>query len=206
MGRVPLECSPSVAKYGVAHIRPYHREIARRLVLGQKESEIRMYMGLSESRFSIIINSPLFKYEVARLEAYRDEGVGDVMQTLREVSPLALEVIERTMYGAKSERLRYDAACTIMDRAGHGAINRSTVDFSIGSINYATMQDDEIKRLLRERLDRMKGDMEGKRMQMESAAAIDIQYEVIDKNENQQCSDTEHNTPQQIAQEMFNND
>jgi hypothetical protein len=52
----------------------------------------------------------------------------------------------------------------------------------------------------------MKGDMEGKRMQMESAAAIDIQYEVIDKNENKQCSDTEHNTPQQIAQEMFNND
>ena len=135
MGRVPLNCSPSVEKYGVAYIRPYHREIARRLVLGQKESEIRELVGLSQSRFSIIINSPLFKYEVARLEAERDESTADVAKTLKEVSPLALEVIERTMYSADSQRLRYDAACTIMDRAGHGSINRSTVELNIGSIN-----------------------------------------------------------------------
>lgn len=121
MGRIPLleltgEMAPSVQKYSLAYLRPYHREIARRLVLGEDQAEISRELHISESRLSIICNSPIMKNEVARLEAMRESGVHDVTVQLQELAPTMLEVVERlAIYGSK-ESLRLAAAQDLLDR------------------------------------------------------------------------------------------
>jgi hypothetical protein len=121
MGRIPTqaitgELAPSVQKYQLSYIRPYHREIARRLVLGQKQSEIAKDMNIDEGRLSIIVNSPSMQAEVARLEAQRDNGVHDVTVQLQELQPVMLEVMERlAIYGSK-ESTRLEAAKDLLDR------------------------------------------------------------------------------------------
>lgn len=124
MGRTPQqaitgELSPSVQRYQLSYIRPYHREIARRLVLGQKAAEIARDMDMNAGRLSIIINSPAMQREVERLEKMRDDGVQDVTVQLAELQPTMIEVCERiAMYGTK-ETTRLSAAQDLLDRCAN---------------------------------------------------------------------------------------
>ncbi len=187
MGLNPQKQSPSVEKYGLAFVRPYHREIARRLILGEKQSEIARDIGMTASRMSIICNSPLFKLELRRLEMERDASCVDVTKTLRELSPVALEQVERTMYTAKSQRLRYDAASSILDRAGYGAINKQDIRMQ-GQVLVKTsnMTDDELRRLVAQRVDAMNTEKETKEKAEVEGAAIEVEYETVDAG--QECS------------------
>lgn len=184
MGRVPSVESDSVARYGLQYIRPYHREFARRMVLGQKAVDICADLGVSEARFSIIINSPLFKIELKRLEEARDKGVADVTQTLRELSPLALEQVERTMYHAKSDRLRFDAAESILDRAGYGKSSKLEVK---ATHEHSSLTEEEMKKLVMERIQRIRDEASKKEAMEKEADAIDIEFETVDG-----CSLSEH--------------
>ena len=186
MGRIPQEESNSVTLYGIAYLRPYHLEIARRLVLGQRASQISELLGMSQSRLSIIINSPLFKLELHRLESERDRGVTDVTKTLRELSPLALETVERTMYGAKSESLRFSAAESILDRAGFGKINKMAIHGEINH-NYSNLSDEELRDLARQRFSRMVTDENQKAEDIEKANAIDVTFDILGED----CSEVE---------------
>ena len=181
MGRIPEVESLSVTKYGLGYIRPYHREFARRLVLGEKAKEICDALGVSESRFSIIVNSPLFKMEIKRLEEMRDRGVGDVTQTLRELSPIALEVVERTMHKAKSESMRFTAAESILDRAGFGKTSRTDVRVS-GGIASSNLSQAELRKLVEERVKRMKDEIETRNREDKDAEAIEIEFEVCEES------------------------
>jgi predicted transcriptional regulator len=170
--------SDSVQKYGLSHIRPMHREIARRLVLGQRQGDVAAELGISDSRMSIIVNSPLFKREIDRLEKLREEGVQDVQRTLVEVSPLALEVVERTMYGGKSERLRFDAAESILDRAGHSKINKVDIRGNINN-RVSSMSDSEVKRLIAERISRIREKTLEEERLMAEADATEVTFDEV---------------------------
>jgi len=181
MGRIPEKMSDSVSKMSLGYIRPHHREIARRLVLGQRQSQICKELGMSPDRMSIIVNSPLFKIELKRLERERDSGVADVTKTLQELAPVALESVERTMYSAKSERLRFEAAESILDRAGFGKIGKSEV--RVSHTSYSSMTEDELKRLVAERVRRIKEMAEEKRKQEEEASAITVEFEKVSQED-----------------------
>ena len=182
--------SKSVEKYGLSYIRPYHREIARRLVLGQKPTKIREEVGMSDSRFSIIVNSPLFKIEIRRLEGLRDEGVADVTKTLVELSPIALEVVERTMYTAKSETLRASMAESILDRAGFGKTSRVGIDVK-GSIGHHSLTEDELRKLVMDRVERMKTGMEAKAKEVKDAESFEVTFDKVDEID-EGCPDFGH--------------
>jgi len=137
-------------------VRPYHREIARRLVLGQRQSDICVDLGISTGRLSIIVNSPLFKLELKRLEDIRDKGVEDVTRSLKNLAPVALEQIERTMYTAKSEKLRTQCAWDILDRAGYKATDKVEVRTTNLNINVQDYSDDELKEIIKQRLERLR--------------------------------------------------
>lgn len=62
--------------------------------------------------------------EVKRLEDMRDSGVEDVTVQLQELSPVALETVERIMIYGSKEAIRLDAAKDILDRAGHGKVTK----------------------------------------------------------------------------------
>ncbi len=152
MGRLTLlettgDLAPSVEKYQLRYIMPYHREIARRVVLGEKQHEIATDLHLNEGRLSIICNSPLFKNEVARLEAMREAGVQDVTMQIDELAPVMLEVMERiAMYGAK-ESNRIIAAQDLLDRSKYTKVKKFE-----GSLTTET-HEQKLERLTGDRVD-----------------------------------------------------
>lgn len=190
MGRIPIENgSKSVERYGLSYIRPYHREIARRLVLGEMQSDIARDLRMSDSRMSIIVNSPLFKREIKRLEEARDSGTIDVTQTLRELSPVALEQVERTMYNRSGTRLGFDAACTILDRAGYGAINKQNINLTGQvAVKSSNMTDEELRSLVEERVKRMQENMDEERRALDEANSTEVKFDEVDEEE---CLGTE---------------
>lgn len=115
---VPEILSRSVEKYGLGYIRPRHNEIARRLVSGQKPIDVQRVMGFSESRFSIIINSPLFKVVLAKLSKLRDENAVDIQEELKEIVPIVLGECTRIAMTSTSEKLRLSASQDLLDRGG----------------------------------------------------------------------------------------
>ncbi len=199
MGRYPNRETPSnsVQKYGLSYIRPYHQEIARRLILGQTQSAICKHLGISTSRMSIICNSPLFKMHLKRLEDMRDKGMMNVQEQLAEIAPVALETLERTMYEGRSDRLKFDAACSLLDRAGFGAISKGQLQVQHkGSIQHHNLTDDELRLLITQRLERMKMEAAANTEMVAKAGALSIEYDdVIDspppQNDNY-CSPDEH--------------
>jgi hypothetical protein len=132
MGLIPTEGgSKSVHECGLGFMRPRHREIARRIVLGTPQHIICDTMGISSSRLSIIINSKLFQDELSRLENMREDGVRDITKTLQELQPVALAVVEHTMYNGTTERMRFEAAESILDRGSTPKTTKSKVDIGV---------------------------------------------------------------------------
>ena len=98
MGRIP---TGKVPEQQLQHLRPVHREIMRRLVCGEKSVRIADDLRMSQSRLSIILNSPLFMAELGKLERDVTENVVDnlseVDSRLRVLAPNAVEVINGIM-------------------------------------------------------------------------------------------------------------
>lgn len=184
MGRIPSPLSASVQKYGLSYIRPYHREIARRLVLGETQTDICKALGMNDGRMSIIVNSPLFKLEIARLERERDKGVGDVTTQLRHLAPIALEEIERTMYKAGGTRLGVDCARDILDRAGYSPVNKVAIAAKI-DVQTENMQDVELVRLLKERISRKIESFVEEDKELKDVTTTEMEFDEV-------CSSDEH--------------
>lgn len=182
MGRTPGVWCESVEKYGLTYIRPYHREIARRLVLGETAARICRSLGMGEGRMSIIVNSPLFKLELKRLEELRDNGVADVTQTLKELSPLALEVVERTMHKSNSETLRFSAAQDVLDRAGYGKTTKVLAQFA-GNITHSTLSEAELRQLVLDRVQRIKDEAELKARELREVEGMVVAFEETELND-----------------------
>jgi len=182
MGRTPEIWSQNVENLALTYIRPYHREIARRLVLGETAARICRSIGMGEGRMSIIVNSPLFKLEIKRLEDLRDGGVADVTQTLKELSPLALEVVERTMHGSKSETLRFSAAQDVLDRAGYGKTTKVLAQFA-GNITHSTLSEAELRQLVLDRVQRIKDEAEQKARELREVDGTVITLEEVESDD-----------------------
>ena len=103
MGRLP---TGKVPEQQLQLVRPIHREIMRRLVCGEKPVAIARDLELSQSRLSIVMNSPLFMAEFKKLEENVTESVvdnlSDVDKRLRVLAPNAVEVINSIMITRKT--------------------------------------------------------------------------------------------------------
>lgn len=177
MGQVPQLQTQSRDLYSLNYIRPRHSEIARRLVLGQTQSNICRELGMSTSRMSMIVNSPLFKLEVLKLERERDSNTVDVTKQIREAAPDCLDVLQRVMYTSKSERLKVDIAQDILDRAGYNAIQK-TVGIQVSTDG---MQDSELRDLLTKRLERVEEAAEVTEAQAVEAATVILQFDEVEE-------------------------
>lgn len=182
MGKTATQegCSASVERYGIKSVRPYHKELARRVVLGASSNSLCKEFHISQCYLSIIINSPLFKLEVDRLQTMRDQGVADVTKTLQELSPLALDVLERTMYSTTSEKNKIKIAESILDRAGYGTIQKGILDVTARSEKgYSDLTLEEKRRLATERIERMKNEADTKAEALKSAESISVEFEAL---------------------------
>jgi len=171
VGLVPQEMSPSVEMMQLEYIRPRHREIARRLILGQSQVEIARDLGMNQGRLSIIVNSPLFKLELKRLEDARDADAIDVTNSLKELAPAALDTVEKIMYQSKSEQVKLKAAESILDRAGYGISVKTQVSGSVIHA-YHNYTKEELVELVKERYQRMEEEISHREKMLEEAKLL----------------------------------
>lgn len=98
MGRIPTGKVPEQA---LEFLRPRHRQIMMRLITGQNHVRISEDLDITQSRLSIIINSPLFISELRKMEREVFDNLvetrGDITGKVRELQPKALKVLSDMM-------------------------------------------------------------------------------------------------------------
>lgn len=106
-------------------LKGHHRSMARDFVAGGlRNKDLAELYDLTESQVSIIVNSPLFIAETARLETEIEDDVINVREEIRVLAPRARRIIARELGGEPElfvERKHQTAvAFDVLDRAGGG--------------------------------------------------------------------------------------
>jgi len=109
----------------INQLKGHHRSMARDLVAGGlRGKELAELYDMTESQISIIINSPLFIAEVARIEAEIEDDVINVRQEIRVLAPRARRIIAREMKGDPEilgeRKHQTNIAFEVLDRSGGG--------------------------------------------------------------------------------------
>jgi len=135
-------------KYQIENVWEVHKEIARRIILGEKNVKIARDLNISEAMVSYTRNSHLVQKELAALEAQRDGTTVDIAKDIIELAPLALKrVAEILAHGTEKESDNIKTAFGVLDRAGHSPVKTSV------NYNGAFTRDDieKIKKRAKER-------------------------------------------------------
>ena len=115
--------SGEIPKQPITFLWERHKEIARRLVAGDRQCDIARDLGMTESRLSIIANSPEFKIQLDDLSAKADVEAADVAERLQRLSSQAVGVLEDVLAANKTpfnESLKVKVAESVLDRTGFG--------------------------------------------------------------------------------------
>lgn len=148
--------APAVGrKKGDGHLmalKPWHDELARRLVIGcQKQCEIAKELGVTQPWLSTILSQPLMKRRIQALRDERDKDSLDVGKQMDAAVLPAFEIIERTMYRTKSEKLSVLCAKDILAMTGHGPVTKSINENRNLNV-HAHMGPDEMVRVIKNRM------------------------------------------------------
>jgi hypothetical protein len=73
------------------HLAPRHIEIMHRLIRGQKAKTIAEDLGITQSRLSIIIHSPLFQLEMQKLMAAKEEQLYVIQENFVDAAGLGVK-------------------------------------------------------------------------------------------------------------------
>lgn len=105
-------------------IRNNHQEIMRRATLGQRNQKIAKDLGLSASRVSTIVNSPLVAAKIDELQELRTNHVAEAKALIAESLDEAVDLL-KTVLGRDEQSdvpvpisLRMKAATELLDRGG----------------------------------------------------------------------------------------
>ena len=82
----------------ITQMKNHHRSMARDVVCGGLQNkDIAKLYNMTESQVSIVVNSPLFQAELARLEALADNAVMEVKQRTALMIPKATKVLQNVL-------------------------------------------------------------------------------------------------------------
>lgn len=119
---------------------PRYRDLMRRILCGQNRRQIELEMGMSSGNYTVIIGSPLFKAELAKMQVELDKIVLDKLSTskvedvvdrkLKKASPEAADV-DIALLRSSSEKTRQRSAFDILDRTGHKPTEHYIADGSL---------------------------------------------------------------------------
>ena len=129
------EYSPSTTQQQPKHMTGRHLALMRRLAAGMTLQSAADELGYSIQRASIVVNSPLFKEEYAKLLNDIKTGVvqvestiahmdGGIRKRMEEEAINSLNTLITLRDGAKSERVKQISAMDILDRAGYKATDK----------------------------------------------------------------------------------
>jgi len=116
MGRLASEDR----KIKLQALRPHHRSMARlQVAYGLRTKELAKRFGMLEPQVSIIVNSPLYQAELARLENFADEMAVDVGGELNQLAGRAVEIIAEDLHSKEKSAQRTKSAFAVLDRTGY---------------------------------------------------------------------------------------
>lgn len=115
-------------QYQLKALTDRHKEICRRLFLGEKIKDIAADLGVTREMVSIVRGSQVAKDHIRRLERLRDADSVDVAQQLKSLAPEAVKALDDAlagkMGGNAQDHARMRAAEQVLDRSGHGKETR----------------------------------------------------------------------------------
>jgi len=149
VGRPQTGLSPIVKQ-----LRPHHKSLARALVGGGlTPGELCTAFGFTPGHMSRILQSPLFKAEVDRLERMADGEAMDLRASLRDMAERSLEVLDEDLeIPVTSLQLRYLRNKTAMDVLDRVGLRKNEASMGSGNtslqqiqINVANMSTDALR-------------------------------------------------------------
>jgi len=120
MPRLP---SPN-RKYQPKQLWDIHREIIRRLVVGQRPKDVAEDLGVSKAMVSYTANSDIGRKERAILTASANAKTAEIMQRIQSMSHKALNVMEDIMENGQKDSDRGRMAIEILHMAGFSPVKR----------------------------------------------------------------------------------
>jgi len=133
----------------VSEMWDLHHEIARRLVLGQKNVDIAKALDCTPQVVSNVRNSPVVQEHVSILRGARDAETIDLAKEIKEIAPEAVRLLKDIIRGEgdgtnASIALRARESNNMLARVGHGVPHKIQAEVA----NYFLTSDDimDIKR------------------------------------------------------------
>jgi hypothetical protein len=121
----------------VGKIWDLHREITRRILLGQKNTIIAAALKCSPQTVSNVRNSPVIEDQLSIMRGARDAGTVSLSRDIQEFAPIALGLLKNIIEGKKdganaSINLRAKEANNWLDRPGSTIQKVSKVEGIVG--------------------------------------------------------------------------
>lgn len=104
----------------------HHKEIARRLLLGERQFEICKAINVSPSWLSIITTSPAFIRYLDSLRARTEAGICDVRKEITEGAKDSIKVL-RGLLSSTNENIQAKVAIDLLDRDGYAPVKQVQV-------------------------------------------------------------------------------
>ncbi len=141
--------------YQVQKVQARHREIARLILIGLKDTVIAETMDITAQTVRNTKNNPMIKKQLDLMLAVRDVEAIDVARRIQKIAPMALDLLEDILNGKvekpeldsdKYEMVsvgqRFTAARDWLNRAGHGEIKKVA-----GVIGHGYLSSDDVDEL-----------------------------------------------------------
>lgn len=130
-GRDLRKLDPSLPRnhWVVNEMWDLHHEIARRIVLGEKNVAIAEALNISPQTVCIVRNSPVVQEKISLMQGARDADTIDLSKEIKEIAPDALKLLKEIIRGegdgkAASINLRAREANGMLARTGYGIPHR----------------------------------------------------------------------------------
>ena len=123
--------APDIPENCLLTMKERHREIARRLVAGDRDVDISKEMGITQGRLWVIKNSPAFQQHLRTLSERADLAAQNVQGRIQQMAPVAMGIIEAVIKGEKIGQetpgmaVRLSTSEKLLDRAGYSPVQRS---------------------------------------------------------------------------------
>lgn len=105
----------------------HHKEIARRLLLGERQFEICKAINVSPSWLSIITTSPAFIKYLDSLRARSEIGLVDVRKEITAGAKDSIKVL-RGLLSSSNENIQAKVAMDLLDRDGYAPVKQVQVE------------------------------------------------------------------------------
>jgi hypothetical protein len=114
----------------ITYLWERHKEIARRLLAGERPIDICRALGYTQSWLSTIMNSPVFKSYMDKLSEKKDAQALDIRKQIEEGAQVGVSELLKIIKGegeyreGVSVQQKIKVAQDFLDREGHGKVSK----------------------------------------------------------------------------------